>query len=412
MPRPRRRAAAFVGGAGLLFLVGTSVQAGWLLVLASCLLGATVAGVLLPRRMIRGLAFERRAPAEAFQGETVRVSLVVANRSKGLRLALDLRDEHLQTVRAFVSRVGPGEEVAVDTTRTAWRRGVHSAADVVVGSAAPFGVAERRRRLTVSSPTVVYPQLVPLDELPFLESAPTPERAMHATPRRGTGHEYLGIREYRVGDSMRHVHWPSTAHHGALMVREFEREQTRRLAVVIDSVTDLAVDGAPTPLDRCCSVAASVAFAARGAGQGVRLVSAIGGRAVSVSRTDPAATLRWLAELRPGGGLSMADLLDRLGDEVLGAATLLLAMPTWRANDPGALAETVGELAGRVPRVVAVLVEVHAFDGAGRVPHLDPRRVNVLEDLFRASGAAVYRIDAVTDLAGVLGRPAAIGARS
>lgn len=404
MPRPRRRAAAFLGGAVLLFLVGTSVQAGWLLVLASCLLGATAAGLVLPRWMVRGIEVERRAPAEAFQGETVRVSLVVSNRSRGLRLALDLRDEHLETVRAFVPRISPREDVIVETKRAAVRRGVHEASAVVVGSAAPFGVAERRRRLVVVSPTVVYPRLVRLDELPFLESAPTPERAMHSTPRRGAGPDYLGIREYRVGDSMRHIHWPSSAHHGALMVREFEREQTRRLAVAIDAVTDLAVAGAPTPLDVCCSVAASVAFAARGAGQGVRLVSAVGGRAVSVSRTDPAATLRWLAELRPGGGLSMADLVDRLGEEVLGAATLLLAMPTWRANDPAALGEAIAELVPRLPRVVAVLVEVHTFEGAGRAPHLDPVRVDALEDAFAASGALVYRLGADADLALTLGR--------
>jgi len=409
MPRPRRRAAAFLGGAALLFLVGTSVQAGWLLVLASCLLGATAAGLVLPRRMVRGIEVERRAPAEAFQGQTVRVSLVVSNRSRGLRFALDLRDEHLEAVRAFVPKISPREDVIVETTRAAARRGVHEASAVVVGSAAPFGVAERRRRLVVASPTVVYPRLVRLDELSFLESAPTPERAMHSTPRRGTGPEYLGIREYRVGDSMRHIHWPSSAHHGALMVREFEREQTRRLAVAIDAVTDLAVAGGPTPLDLCCSVAASVAFAARGAGQGVRLLSAVGGRAVAVSRTDPAATLRWLAELRPGGGLSITELVDRLGEEVLGAATLLLAMPTWRANDPAALGEAIAELVPRVPRVVAVLVEVHTFEGAGRAPHLDPIRVDALEDQFRASGALVYRLGADADLARTLGR-APIGA--
>ena len=404
MPRPRRRTAAFGGGAILLFLVGTSVQAGWLLVLASCLLGATAAGLVLPRRMVRGIEVERRAPAEAFQGERVRVSLVVSNRSRGLRLALDLRDEHLEAVRAYVPRLTPGEAVIVETTRTATRRGVHDSSDVVVASAAPFGVAECRRRLAVPSPTVVYPRLVRLEELSFLESAPTPERAIHSAPRRGTGPDYLGIREYRVGDSMRHIHWPSSAHHGALMVREFEREQTRRLAVVIDAVADLAGADAPTPLDVCCSVAASVAFAAHGAGQGVRLVSAAGGRAVSVSRTDPAAALRWLAELGPGAGLSMAELIDRLGDEVLGAATLLLALPTWRANDPAALGEAIVELVPRVPRVVAVLVEVHTFPAAGRAPHLDPGRVDALEDALLASGAIVFRLSAGSDLAAVIGR--------
>jgi uncharacterized protein (DUF58 family) len=404
MPRPRRRAAAFLGGAVLLFLVGTSVQAGWLLVLASCLLGATAAGLVLPRRMVRGIEVERRAPPEAFQGDRVRVSLVVSNRSRGLRLGLDLRDEHLSAVRAFVPGLGPGEAVVVETMRTAARRGAHDASDVVVGSAAPFGVAERRRRLSVPSPTIVYPRLVRLDEVSFLESAPTPERAIHSVPRRGTGPDYLGIREYRVGDSMRYVHWPSTAHHGALMVREFEREQTRRLTVVIDAVADLSGGEGPTPLDVCCSVAASVAFAAHGAGQGVRLVSAAGGRVVSVSRADPAATLRWLAELRPGAGLSLAELVDRLGDEVLGAATILLAIPTWRANDPSVIAAALAELVPRVPRVVGVLVHVHTFGGSERVPHLDPTTVDALEDAIRASGALAYRLSADSDLAAVLGR--------
>jgi uncharacterized protein (DUF58 family) len=203
---------------------------------------------------------------------------------------------------------------------------------------------------------------------------------------------------------MRHIHWPSTAHHGSLMVREFEREQTRRLAVAVDTVTDMAFAGDATPLDVCCAVAASVAFAARGAGQGVRFLAGVGGRSVSISRTDPAATLRWLAELRPGGGLAIADLVAGLGEELLGAATLMLAMPTWRANDPAALAEAIAETVPLVPRVVAVLVEVHTFPDAGRVPHLDPGRVDALEDAFRQGGALVFRLSAGSDLAAVLGR--------
>jgi uncharacterized protein (DUF58 family) len=410
MPRPRRRAFALAGGALLLFLVGTSVQAGWLLVLAACLLGALLAGLVLPGRMLRGIAVERRVPAEAFQGEPVRVSLVVTNRSGGARLALDLRDEHLEPVRAFVPALAPGGVAIVETERAAARRGVHEASDVVIGSAAPFGAAERRRRVGVPGPTIVFPRVVPLGELAFLESAPTPERAIHAAPRRGAGPDYLGIREYRTGDSMRHVHWPSTARHGALMVREFEREQTRRLVVVIDSVTDAAGAGA-TPLDVCCSVAASVAFAAQGAGQGVRLVAAVGGAPVSVSRSDPAATLRWLAELAPGGGLTLPELVDRLGEEVLGAATLLLAAPTWRANDPGTLVAAVAELVPRAPRVVVVLVEVHTFDGARRVPHLAPPSVDALERGLRDRGALVFRLPAGADLALALaGSPIGVGA--
>ena len=389
MLRPRKRAAGLIAGALLLFVVGTSVQAGWLLVLASCLLGAAVSGLLFPGRMVRGIEVERRAPSEAFQGEEIRVDLVVANRSRAVRLALDLRDDHLEPVRAFVGRLSPGERVVVETTRIAMRRGVHEVSDVVVASAAPFGVAERRRRLEVPSATIVYPRLVALEGLSFLESAPTPERALHADPRRGGGPDYLGIREYRTGDSMRHINWPSTARHGELMVREFEREQTRRLAVVLDAIDDGPVEGAPTPLDVACSIAASVAFAAHGAGQGVRLVSSAVGEAVSLSRADPAAMLRWLAELRPGGGLSLAALAAELGDEVLGAETVLLVAPTWRSNAAAELADAVADVVGRAPRVVVALVQVGAFEGIGPVPHLAEAEVDDLIRALEARGALV-----------------------
>lgn len=404
MPRPRRRAVGFVGGALVLFVVGTSVQAGWLLVLASCLLGAAIAGLVLPRRMVTGIEVERRAPAEAFQGDEVRVDLVVSNAAKGVRLALEVLDEHLEPATAYVSILTPRDVVVVETTRTARSRGPFDSSAVVLASAAPFGVAERRRRVEVSSRTIVYPRLIALDELTFLESTPTPERAMHTMPRRGAGPDYLGIREYRTGDSLRHVHWRSTARHGEVMVREFEREQTRRLVVVVDSLADAGEGAGETPLDRCCSIAASVAFAAHASGQGVRLVSASGGRPVWLARSDPHALLEALAGLRPGGGLALGDLAGRLGSEVLGAETVLLVLPTWRANGVEALGDAVADLVSRAPRVVAALVDANTFAHARPAPRLDPSAVAALEDRLVRDGVWVYRVGAETDLRSAFAR--------
>jgi uncharacterized protein (DUF58 family) len=394
--RSRRRAFGLAFGAVVLFAVGTSVQAGWLLAIASCLLGVVVAGLILPRRMVRGIEVQRRAPAEAFQGDEVRVDLVVTNRSRGVRLAVEFRDAHIASSRAFLHRLRPGERVTVETRRSASHRGVHVTEHSVVVSGAPFGVVAARRRVETVSETVVHPRLVSLDDLPFLQPAPTPERAMHSVPRRGGGPEYLGIREYRTGDSLRHVHWPSTARHGDVMVREFEREQTRRLAIVVDAMTDAG--SGETPLDRCCSVAASVAFAAHTVGQGVRLVAAADGAPISLARAESHALLRWLAELRPGGGLPLVDLLGSLGPEVLGAETVLLALPTWRANAVEALADAVADLVWRAPRVVAVLVEAHTFEGTERAPRLEPEDVDALADALQAAGALVYRLGAETDM--------------
>jgi hypothetical protein len=47
-----------------------------------------------------------------------------------------------------------------------------------------------------------------------------------------------GVREFRVGDSIRHIHWPSTARLGKLLVREFDSESLP----VYDLLLDLHAD--------------------------------------------------------------------------------------------------------------------------------------------------------------------------
>jgi uncharacterized protein (DUF58 family) len=252
---------------------------------------------------------------------------------------------------------------------------------------------------------VVYPRVVRLEEVSIVEAAPTSERALHAAPRRGAGPEYLGIREYRTGDSMRHVHWPSTARHGELMVRELERQQTRRLAIVIDAITDAPVEDGLTPLDVACSAAVSVAFAASAAGQGVRLIAAASGEPISLSRAEPNAILHWLAELRPGAGLTAAALMNELGGAVLGTDTVLVILPTWRSNAGPELEEAVADLVGRVPRVVAGVVEVDRFDADGRTPHLNAEGSAELMRRLRARGALVLPLGDGSDLVPAFGAP-------
>ena len=255
--------------------------------------------------------------------------------------------------------------------------------------------------------TLVLPTVVPLGPLPFIEPAVTTDRAIHSAPRRGQGPEYLGIREYRSGDSMRHVHWPSTARTGAVMVREFEQEQTRRLALVVDASFD---DGdAWTPLDRVCCVAASVASATLAQGNGARLVtpadvddSRVDSDVADVlSRAAEDEILERLALLEPGGGPFPA-VVASLGDspELRGVETAVLIFPTWRENDAEALPPAVARLVERIKRVVAVPIVVRS-EGV-RPGVLDEASLAGLEQRLRAAGAAVHSWHADQDLATVL----------
>ena len=294
--RVRKRAVGLLLGAGVLFLIGTNVQAGWLFVLAALLLGALASGIALAARSLAGLEVEVHAPAETRQGDETPVDLVVRNRGRAARWGVVASDEHLGGATAWVGTVRPGERVTVTTMRGAPRRGEAHTGGAQLRSAAPFGVAERRRRRPVDAATLVLPRTEPLGPLAFIETTTSRETATRTEPRRGQGREYLSVREYRAGDPMRHVHWGLTARHGELMVREFEQERTPRLAIWVDTESD-DLDR----LDRCCTVAASIVDSATATGAGVRVAAADPDGPALVTRTHHLEYHRWLARLVPTG---------------------------------------------------------------------------------------------------------------
>jgi uncharacterized protein (DUF58 family) len=359
LPRPRRRAIALAGGSLLVFAAGTNVQAGWLFVLASLLLAVAVAGWALPPRMIRGIEAERRVPPHAYQGDDVSVDVLLRGDPRHARLSLSITDTYLTPTRLFLPHLDVAEEVVFATIRRASRRGLVEGGALELSSSGPLGVATARRSVPAGGTTLIYPKVASLTWFPGVEGSNEQGLPATSTHRRGTGQDYLGIREYRTGDSPRHVHWPSSARHGSLMVREFEQERPQHVAILIDTSADLGTEG--TPLDACCSVAASVAILALERGQPVDLCAGQEGALDILSRPGPAELLRWLARLRPRGGLTLVEAAREATDRLGPDRAAVVVFPTWAWNDGKALATVALDLGseGRLP--VAVLVEAASF---------------------------------------------------
>jgi uncharacterized protein (DUF58 family) len=374
-----------VFGSLLLFLVGTNIQSGWVFILSALLLGVAAAGAVLPFGVTRGLTISRRAPGETFVGDPVRVDLTVSNPTRRPRLSISIRDPHVAETNLFLPSLGTGASVTISTRRTAARRGVVDGGPVVLSSGAPFGVAEVRRIVPATGRTVVFPRIVPFPDL-RVSGDPSTAADDRVPYGRGPGREFHGIREYQHGDSLRHVHWPSTARHGSLVVREFERERPARLTVVVDTAGDTpAEDDAETALDRCCSVAASAVLEALRLGHGVTLVAGRGGRPTVLEDVERMPALTMLAELRAPGGMALPSVLAA----VPSAPTTLVAFPTWRSNAAAVLAPAVERLVAAGSRVVAVAIEVAVSRAE---PALAEGEADELLAVLAAAGAEPVRI--------------------
>src|SRR3954451_14105964 len=359
--RPRRRAAALILGAVVLFVIGTNAEAGWLFVLAALLLGTVVAGLVVPLLALRGLDVELVAPAETRQGLDTPVQLTITNRGHAVRWGIVAHDRHVGGATTYVGAVRPGERVEVGTVRCAPRRGEARTTWVELRSAAPFGVAERRRHFPADATTLVLPRIVPLGALPFVDLASSREAATDADTRRGQGQEYLGVREFRPGDTIRQVNWRLTARHGELVVRDLEGHRVPRLAIWIDT------HGDADALDEACSAAASILGSASTTGVGVRFAAATPTGPSVASRASSLVLHRWLARIG-ASDVPPATAIGWLTGGALRGVGTLVAIGTDDVFDAHAGAALAG-LVRVVPRIVVVTV-------GGIRPHL-PNGIDV-----------------------------------
>jgi uncharacterized protein (DUF58 family) len=97
----------------------------------------------------------------------------------------------------------------------------------------PFGLARAVVVQGERQALVVYPRLVALDRL-FSEGGANAQDGRRLLLRRPTGYELHSVRDYVEGESLRMVHWRSTARRGHLMVRELEDAPRDEVAVLLD----------------------------------------------------------------------------------------------------------------------------------------------------------------------------------
>lgn len=145
---------------------------------------------------------------------------------------------------------------------------------VRVGDA--FGLVELGRAFRMTVPLVVTPRTVPLPRIPlgggWTGSGDNRPRAFAV----GSA-EDVTVRDYRQGDDLRRVHWPSSARTGELMVRREEQPWQSRATIVLDNrLLSHRGQGIASSLEAAVTAAASVAVHLAHRGFQVRLVTADG----------------------------------------------------------------------------------------------------------------------------------------
>ncbi len=260
----------------------------------------------------------------------------------------------------------------------------------------PFGLARAEVDLDARGSLLVYPRLVLLDRL-FSESGAHAQDGRRLLLRRPSGFDLHSVREYEQGESLRKVHWKTTARRGQLMVKELEDAPRDEIAVILDADADAVVGES---FDVQVRAAGSILRAH--ASHGRRAVLAVNSAArpsVRVTSLDGdwLAALGVLAEARPDGMRPVVELLARESGPASRAVETVVV--TARLSGPLATKLVQRALAGQ--GVSVVWVDSASF--VSRPTKLEPELLRL-----QAAGVAVAVLRRGDSLATVLGAAPAV----
>jgi uncharacterized protein (DUF58 family) len=109
---------------------------------------------------------------------------------------------------------------------------------VAVEGSDPFGIFYSIKWLPVASECLVLPSWVRMTGMPSIPARMGAREQEQLVSKEGHSHEFLGIRPWTDGDSLKGVHWGLTARHGTLIVRQFQKEVEEELLIILDADRD------------------------------------------------------------------------------------------------------------------------------------------------------------------------------
>lgn len=231
---------------GLAWLAFTLLLAavGWwkslnpLLLLAYTMGSLIVLNGVLARRQVRRVRVAGLASRPVFVGEETRVAVAIRNTGSG-PASVGILDPAVGPPGGWhVAALPPGARAECAESRSFPNRG-RFVSEPRVWSGFPFGLLRCERAADTGIERVVLPACGTVDPAGLRRWLLQQGDGMGSSRRilrRATSDQadVRGVRPYRPGDSMRWVHWRSTARHGELMVREYDAVPSPNLLLVVE----------------------------------------------------------------------------------------------------------------------------------------------------------------------------------
>lgn len=278
-----------------------------LMLVFSMMAGAFVMNGWLTFTYLKGVVVTRQLPDRVMAGEPFSVEIALLNRKSWLSAWLMTVRDHVSGGKAQLApevvfiRIPPGEQQRGHYQLVLAQRGVHEFGPVHIDTRFPLGLVERGINRPIPATLRVYPRLGRLqpDWKRKLQNA-TEQTSSQVANSGIFEDEFHSLREYRLGDDLRSVHWRTSARRNELMVREYRDNRDRSLLILFDSWIPEGLEDRDD-FEHALSFATTVCVEASRKSRESRTTLAVCGANQEVWRGG-------------NGGQKIEDLLDTLSD--------------------------------------------------------------------------------------------------
>jgi uncharacterized protein (DUF58 family) len=352
---------------------------------------------ILPRYSIRGISASRQVPSTAFEGDEMDIQVSVENKSLTSRYMLEVVDlipaaePGHQTPMTFIGKLSGSKTREYIFKLACYKRGEYTVGPLEIKSAYPLGIAKAENSQQGNMSTLlVYPEVFDIAKLPLVSKGSMLTSGIEAFAKTGGSEDFFGTREYRQGDSLRFIHWPSSAKHNQLIVKEFEIRASTEVTIIIDlhRGSDIGV-GKETTLEYAVKIAASIAKYVVERGHSLQFVGyGKYSHIISYSRgfNQLARVMETLARVTADGNIPYHLAISRCADLLRDGGTVILLFSGQNSNINDYL-YAVGLLKAKRIRPLCVFINKNSFLDKGEPCQPE---TNPLAQEFIGTGAPVY----------------------
>ncbi len=358
---PTGRAGAVLIGALVLYFFANQTQVGWLYVMAALMAGVVFAGWWLSRGTLRGITGERRigdgVTGELYENDPLLITFRLSKRGRGasaqIRLSewCPLAEPSKRETPLFIPQLPGNGAVEFTYNLDVYKRGMYQFPPLTLTTGVPFGFFKHTQVIDVPTRALVYPEVRPIPRIEFLDRQLTPQVTRQTA---GIGYEVFGLRQYRPGDSPRHIHWRSVARTGGqqLFSKEFADETQPGLVLALDLFKHpyAATDSKHNPFEWAVKIAASVGDYARRMNYPLTLTTNDRSLPAPNGVIPFTSLLEYLARVEPQGD-------EPMRVDVIGGAFVIAVLPYPDEQAGGILRE----LAARRLPVLAYILDPSSF---------------------------------------------------